>query len=804
MQKRPAKVWLLRSLAGVLIIVLLALLAVWMYLRSSLPMLDGTFAAPGLHSQVTVARDARGVPLISGNNRADLAYATGFVHAQDRFFQMDLLRRVGAGELAELFGPKAVPLDRSHRMHRFRARATLALNALSAPDRAFLDRYVNGINDGLNALKGNPFEYALIGVKPRKWDATDSFLVVYAMYFDLQGKLPARELARGWLRENTTEEQRAFLLPGASRWDAALDDTVDAAVGERVPAIPQSAPPWWGRALNKESEASLASADFVDHTGSNNWALAGSRSESGAAIVANDMHLGLQLPNIWYRLALQFPDAQGRMRRVVGVTLPGALPTVVVGSNGRVAWGYTNSYGDYLDMIALDTDPAKPGQVRTPAGWETPKLHEEIILVKGEPANKLTVRETSLGPVQESDDRPYAVHWIAHGTAAQNTNPMQLETVDTLDEALAIATTMGIPAQNFIGGDDKGNIGWTIAGLMPRRAQTGEGTTFPIPSDGSFPTFDGTLAPGQHPRLVNPPSGQLSTANNRQLAGSGAEIIGDGGFDVGARNQQVRDGLLALGPRAGLDAVHAIALDDRALFIAPWRGRAIKVLDAAALKGHPLRAEFLVQLTNSWTGRASVDSVGYRLARQYMWSMHDMLYGAVNVRLSEMSGKPTMALVTSRWPLVIERLLDEQPAGWLPRGHADWRSVQLAAIDHAIAEVTKEDATLASATWGARNTAAIAHPIAQAVPLLKPLLAPGAAQLAGDANMPRVAGPKFGQSERMTVSPGKEEQGVFNMPGGQSGHPLSPFFLNGHSEWADGTPAPLLPGPAKHTLTFVK
>jgi penicillin amidase len=800
MKKRTLKVWSVSILSAVLVLLLIVCGACWMFLRGSLARLDGTVKVAGLHVQVTVARDARGVPLISGAERNDVAYATGYVHAQERFFQMDLLRRVGAGELAELFGARALPLDRARRLHRFRARAEQMLTTMPAAERRLLERYVAGVNDGLNALAARPFEYALVGATPRPWSAADSLLVVCAMYFDLQDKQLPRELARGWLREHSDAAQRAFLLPAASQWDATFDGS---GAAPEAP-IPATAPPWWGQPKRVGAPARLASNGFVDAVGSNNWALAGARSSDGAAIVADDMHLGLGLPNIWYRLALQFTDAQGKPRRVVGVSLPGAMPTVVVGSNGHVAWGYTNSYGDYVDLVTMESDPARPGQVRTPAGWESPVAHAETILVKGQGAEPLVVRETSVGPLIEVGAKVYAMHWVAHTAGALNANPARLETTDTLADALDVANTLGIPAQNFVAGDDKGNIGWTIAGALPRRTQAGDGATFPIPADGSVQSFDGNLAPARYPRVVNPATGQLSSANSRQLMGEGAQLIGDGGFDLGARNKQVHDALLALGDRADLAGVHAVGLDDRALFMSAWRARALKVLDAAALKDQPLRAQFLAQLNEGWTGHASVDSTGYRLARQFMWSLHDMFYERANSELAALDEKASMALVSSRWPVVLDRLLDAEPAGWLPPGHASWRALQLAALDRAIGELTGDGNTLAAATWGARNTANIAHPISTALPLLKPWLSAPADQLAGDANMPRVAGPKFGQSERLTVSPGKEAQGVFNMPGGQSGHPLSPYFLSGHAEWAKGQSTPLLPGPALHTLTFVK
>jgi penicillin amidase len=780
------RTWSLRIVGVLLLLFALAMLAVWLYVRASLPLLEGSVQSTTLASTVTVARDARGVPLISGTDRDDIAYATGFVHAQERFFQMDLLRRAGGGELAELFGAKALELDKARRLHRFRARAGLALAALSVDERRLLDHYVAGVNEGLNTLGAHPFEYKLIGVRPRAWQAVDSLLVVCAMYFDLQGNQLPRELARGWVLDHTSAEQRAFLLPEASAWDATLDGEI------ALPAlaIPARAPAWWGQA-SATGAATLASADFIDSVGSNNWALAGSRSKDGAAIVSDDMHLGLQLPNIWYRLALQFPDAQGKQRRTVGVTLPGAPPVVVVGSNGHVAWGFTNSYGDYFDLVTLELDPARPGQVRTPAGWETPAMFAETILVKGEPAARLEVRETTLGPIREIAGTAYALHWLAHGPGALNVNSRKLETAETLDAALDIANTLGIPEQNFVAGDDQGNIGWTITGLLARRAQ------------GSA-TFDGSMAPTETPRLKNPAVGQLSSSNSRQLQGDGARLIGDGGFDIGARHRQAREALLALGAKVDVGSAYGVTLDDRALFIAPWRERAIKVLDAAAIAGKPERAQFLAQLKDGWSGRASVDSVGYRLARQFMWSMHDQLYGHANGEVAKLDGKATMALASSRWPAVMARLLDEQPAGWLPPGYASWREVQLGAVDRAIREVTRDGTALNDATWGRRNTAAIAHPITGALPFLKLWLAAPEDQLPGDANMPRVAGNKLGQSQRMTVTPGKEELGVFNMPGGQSGHPLSPYFLAGHEDWVKGTMTPLLPGVARHTLVFTK
>jgi penicillin amidase len=516
------------------------------------------------------------------------------------------------------------------------------------------------------------------------------------------------------------------------------------------------------------------------------------------------MHLGLQLPNIWYRLALRFPDAHGAQRRVAGVSLPGAPPLVIVGSNGHVAWSFTNSYADTLDLLRLGRDVAHAGQVKLPSGWETPSEHLETILVKGQAPERLVVRETSLGPIREAGGDLYAVHWVAHSPLALNLEHLKLETAGTLDEALAVAATDGIPAQNIVAGDDHGNIGWTVAGALPRREAGAGGLalTFPLEEDGAAPTWRALLLPGEHPRVVNPPGGQLVTANNRQLAGPDAQLLGDGGFDLGARARQLGQGLRQLGDKADVPAVFRVALDDRALYVQEWRARALAALDDHAVAGHAERAEARRLLQESWDGHASTGSVGYRLAQQFRWALYELLFAGANAEMEKLDPKANMAVATSRWPVALVRLLDQRPAAWLPPGYANWQELQLVAVDRAVAELTKDGTPLAQATWGLRNTAQIAHPISMALPFLKRWLAVPPDQLPGDANMPRVAGPKFGQSERLTVSPGREEEGLFDMPGGQSGHPLSPWFLRGHEDWVKGRPTPLLPGPTQHTLLF--
>jgi penicillin amidase len=789
--------WILRWLGRLLALAVVGGLALgiglWMFLRGSLAQLDGQTTGRGLSSLVAVTRDDNGVPNIAGQTRADVAFATGFVHAQERFFQMDLLRRMPAGELAELFGAKALPADRQHRFYRLRARAEAAVKTASAEERQLLERYSDGVNAGLKALKARPVEYLASLSKPRPWTAADCLLVVWAMYFDLQGQQEAREWSRGWLKDHVSPEQLAFLLPEATAWDAPLDGPSP----NPALAAPEAAPDWWGR----PAAGKLGSIDGDEMFGSNNWAVAGSRTADGRAILENDMHLGISLPPTWYRAQLTFHDSDNAIRSVVGVTLPGT-PSLVVGSNGHVAWGFTNSYGDWLDLLRLDQDNQHPGQVKIGDEWVTPAVAEETIAVKGAAADKLLVHETPLGPLREVDGQAYAVHWMALMPGAVSLALAQLETAPTVEAALDIGNRAGMPAQNMVAADDQGHIGWTISGPMPERGRPGPETGFPLEPAQAEMSWKSLLPPERHPRIVDPAGGQLQTANSRQLMGSGGAEIGDGGFDLGARTRQIRDDLRELGSGVDVKSAYGVALDDRAVFLEGWRARALLVLDEAAVNGYPQRAEFKRLLGEGWDGHASVNSVGYRLARGFLYALYDECFATLNESLAKLDRGASYRTATRRWPVVIEALLKQQPAAWLPPGRKDWRDVQLAAIDKTIASLTEGGAKLKDASWGKRNRAYIVHPFAKLIPALKPFLAAPEDMLPGDEHMPRVAGPDFGASERLTVAPGKESEGILNRPGGQSGHPLSPFFLAGHADWVQGKPTPLLPGAAKYGLVL--
>jgi penicillin amidase len=782
-----------KCVAAIAALCALSLLACAVALALSLPVLDGARSVTGLQANVDIARDAQGVPTLSGTTREDVAYATGFVHAQERFFQMDLLRRSASGTLAALLGPSLLDVDRARRIYGFERLADKTFSKLPKTDKNILERYAAGVNAGLSALRVRPFEYLLLRSRPAAWRPEDSLLVVWSMYFELQSDELHRDFARGWLREHTDDAALKALLPDCSEWDAPLDAM---SVNCNAPPITGIAPSWLGGSPSQ----SVADIPFGNEVGSNNWAISGKRTTTGSAIVANDMHLSLRLPNIWYRAVLDYPAPSGTRRHIVGVTLPGT-PVVVAGSNGAVAWGFTNSYGRYLDLVELEIDPEHPEQYRTPTGWAPLRFHDETLQVNGAAAETMRMAESDIGPVWDVGGKHYSIKWIATDDGAVNLGLLAMEAAGDVNQALSVGQSAGIPAQNMVVGDAAGNIGWTIAGPMPKRhAEWSD--TFPYPSAARDKGWDTFLSPRNHPSIVNPESGQLWTANSRQLAGADYAAIGDGGADLGARARQIRDDLAS---RHAMDepAAYAPSLDDRALFMATWKDRALRVLDNRAVAGHPGRAEFKRLLLEQWNGCACVDSVGYRLARSFLHSLYAELFGEADRQMRALDPHASFATATPRWPIVLAHLVDQQPAKWLPKDRKTWREVELAAIDDAVSKLTAHSLALKDATWGRRNIAHIAHPFVAGMPFLARWLAVPEDPLPGDGNMPRVAAPSFGQSERMVISPGHEDHGIFNMPGGESGHPFSAYFLAGHDAWVHGRSTPLLPGSRAHLLRLV-
>jgi penicillin amidase len=774
--------------------VALATLGAWLVLRASLPILDGHEARTGVHADVSVDRDADGVPTITAENRNDLAFALGYLHAQDRFFQMDLLRRAAAGELAALLGPTLLSADRELRRHRFRDVARTAVANLDAPTRAVVDAYVTGANTGLRALRARPFEYWLLGVQPKPWTAEDTLLCGHAMFLQLQDSTGHLQLQRALLRATLPPPLWRFIEAGAPEWDASIDGS-----GSEPPHIPTPDETDLRSlgALPVKPPETLAR--LLDPPGSNNWAVAGSRTSHGAALVANDTHFGLRVPTTWYRARLVETSADGFDE--VGVTLPGT-PSLVIGSNGHIAWGFTNSYGEYSKVVRLVPVPGDPDAYATAAGIQKLRYVDEIIEVKGAPSEHVKLAVTPWGPVMGTDwqNRPYVLDWVAHDPSAVNLSILALEHVHSAAEALRAAGGFGIPGQNFVVGDADGHIGWTIAGRLPRHGDVPPG----LPQLSTDPAvgFEGWVSPGEQPQLLDPPEGLLWSANAQVVGGDSARLIGDDGMDRGARAAQIHADLRAAPrPLSPLDSL-AIQLDDRAVFLERWRALLAQVIERAQVQGDPSAARARDVLAR-WSGHAAPDDPAYRLTSVFRHEVETrvfyMLAAPARREARDFDFEIPPSFEGPLW-----RLVESRPPHLLANAYASWDALlaeALIAAERMPQQCATEHLDLLSCTWGRVNAVRVAHPLSAALPLLHAFLDMPTVELPGARHdMPRIQSPDFGASERFSVSPGHEKDAYLHMPGGESGHPLSPFYRAGFDAWAQGRPTPFLPGPRAHEL----
>ena len=781
---------LIRILGAIVVLVVLLAIVAWLGLRASLPELDGEVSVAGIDNAVTIERDNDGIPVITASNRRDLAFGTGFAHGQDRFFQMDLIRRQAAGELSELVGAAAIGVDKRYRFHRFRSRAQVVFDAATDAERQLMEAYAAGVNAGLASLDARPFEYFVLGSKPRAWDARDSLLAVYAMYMQLNDSRAIKETRRGLAHRVLPEEVYAWMYPQGTSWDAPIMG--DARAAARIPPadvysirhVADVAPP-----ANEQGRYPLR--------GSNNWAVSGALTANGRALVSNDMHLGHSVPNIWYQARLRVDGPDGR--DVSGVTLPGT-PFVISGSNTHVAWGYTNSYGDWTDGVVLQPGDEE-GTYKTPEGDREIEIVVETINVKdGDPVEYM-IRETIWGPINDDIEYPdgdIAVSWIAHKPEGLNLQLLDLETATSVDEALDVANTISMPPQNFVTGDAGGNIGWTIAGQIPRKASFDP----MLPADWSNEHgWQGWLDPSEYPRVVNPESGRIWTANARVTDADALRIVGDGGYDLGARASQIRDGLFAKETFTPEDML-AIQYDDRALFLSRWRDLLLAVVDSEAIAANPALAEYRDHVAN-WIPRAVPESVGYRLVRAFRLEVERRVFHALMAPAWATYGDGVRLRLSNQFEGPLWSVVTEQPMHLLPSDYQDWQQLMLAAVEQNIAWFKGNfEGPLSERAWGEVNTASIRHPLSRNITLLGSYLDMPADQLNGDLDMPKAQGPSFGASERYAVYPGDETSGILHMPTSQSAHPLSGFFGRGHDDWVDGRPNPFLPGKAVYTLTL--
>jgi len=526
---------LLKILGWLLALVAVLALAVggggYLWLRRSLPQTSGRLRVPGLTAPITITRDANAIPHISAQSEADALFGLGYVHAQDRLWQMEYQRRVGHGRLSEVLGPGGLEADRFLRTLGTGRAAQSAYERLDPPTRALLEAYAAGVNAFIEGHRGSlPPEFVILGIDPEPWRPQDSLVWAKMMSWDLGGNW-SEELKRADLQQRVGPEFADQLMPASAKDDplilpdggdsVAQSNAIRTGAPQWAPSGPLSAAPSGYPALAQFSlmfEQQLGLGG--QHIGSNNWVLAGSRSASGKPLLANDPHLGAQMPALWYLAHLQ-----GGGIDVAGASLPG-LPGIVIGHNQRIAWGVTNTNPDVQDLFEEQVNARNEALYQ--GQWEPLTIIPETIKVKGEDDVQLVVRVGRHGPlisdVADDSAAPLAFRWTALDPEDTTLRAfLALNRAQGWPEFTEALRSYHAPMQNFVYADVDGNIGYYAPGAVPIRPR-GDGR---LPAEGwsGLHDWSGYIPFAELPHTLNPARGYIATANNQQVPASFPYLI---------------------------------------------------------------------------------------------------------------------------------------------------------------------------------------------------------------------------------------------------------------------------------------
>lgn len=742
----------------------------WLVERTH-PQLAGRLTLHGLVGEVVVEREPSGVVHITADNDRDLIFAQGVVHAQDRLWQMEMQRRIGAGRLSEIFGPNALERDRYLRTWGFYRAAEAALLHLGAEARGLIEAYVAGINAYLATKPPLPPEFHLLGLRPEPWRPAD--LLVWS-------KLMAYNLA-----QNRGTELTRYRLLARGLEPERIAELMPLYPGEVAPAATDA------DALRSLTQALVAPLDALiaadgrnrQHRpqASNAWAVHGSRTGSGAPLLANDIHLGLQMPSTWYLNHLSSPGFE-----VIGASLPG-LPLVVVGRNETIAWGVTSLGADTEDIYVLDDVGAGyryRGEIRDYA------VREETILVKGGSPERIRIRESVYGPIISDGSAESAAAPLAIRSVAQDPDDTTFEAFIAINRArdftefrAALASHYVVPGQGFVYADRAGHIGYSASGRIPTRRQ-GHSGLYPVPGGGDW-DWTGYLPRSELPSRVDPDAGYVVSANQRTTELGYQHRISLEWGDEPYRAQRI-DALLDSRARHDLSSMSRIQLDTKTLLYSDLRD-IIAALEPDSLDARRWQLRLL-----AWDGHATTESVAATVF--FNW------YGAL-------AGLPTEETGTAQWRgyprYLIGALNGGDPA--CERRGMGCRVFAATALERILERLGPNPGA-----WGEHHRARFEQAGFGSTPLgaltNRELGVPGSAYTVNAGgyrsdDWTMVHGPSY----RQIIDLADPERSVFVIAGGQSGNWFAKTYADQLSDWQEGRYLPMRRSgyPVEHRLVLV-
>ena len=767
----------------------------WLYwmARSPLPQLDGTARVHGVSAKVRVVRDEHGVPTIEAATLDDLFFAQGYVTAQDRLWQMDLMRRAAAGELSEIIGEDAVKMDREQRILGLRVAAETSEKALSARGRAYLEDYARGVNAFLASHRDRlSLEFRLLKYQPRLWTATDSLVIGARLVQDLNHYSYARAIEHEKILAKLGPELTADLYVNSSWRDRPPTDlrrgmSEEPAAGsgdgddeEEEEIDPAGETNHLISALAADGVASAglkAAEDDLFRAGSNNWVVSGQHTVTGKPLLSNDMHLDHQMPNLWFEAHLKSGGFD-----VAGVTLPG-VPFVFVGHNQRIGWGLTNVgptvEDDYIEEFN------ERGQYKTPPGWRDPERRQEVIHVKGKPDVTLEVVTTRHGPIISElipgETRKIALRWTLY--EGLELPFFYVNSATNWDEFRKAFSTLAAGGQNVMYGDVDGHIGYQATGRVPIRA-AGDGS-LPVAGSDDAHEWKGYIPFDDMPRVFDPPTGILATANGRIAPDKYKHSISTE-WDAPWRTDRIYR-VLESGKKFAPADMLALQMDVSSTYDRFCADKFVYALDHAANTSS--RAKRAADILRDWDGRMSADSAAPTIETKSQVELVRLLLEPKLGPAPDGPPRGELSWKTYHWSMYsvwLETVLTKQPARWLPPGYPDYESLLTAAVENALKQ-PGTPANVGEWKWGENYPVEIKHLVLSRLPLIGRWTGPGLHALSGSGYTVKAVSRRHGASERATWNFANFDDSTLNIVTGESGIFLSPYYMDQWGAWYGGS-----------------
>ncbi len=768
--------WLLRGLIGLIVVVIVVLGGGYLWLRGSLPDVSGEVSVAGISGPVEIVRDRHAVPHIYAAGAPDAAFGLGYVHAQDRLWQMEMSRRIGAGRLSEVVGAAGLGIDRFLRTLSVYHFAEAALGGLDAETRTQLEAYAAGVNAFLEARSGPlPPEFLILGHSPEPWQPADSLVWAKMMAWDL-GANWRNELLRSRLatKGKLTAKQISELYPPYP--------------GDAPVALPELAELYRKLPLDQLWASLPPGPDRAN--GSNNWVVSGNRTTSGKPLLANDPHLGLTAPSVWYFAHLEAPGL-----KVIGTTLPG-IPAVVLGRNERIAWGFTNTGPDVQDLFIEKLDAKDPSAYLTPKGPEPFQVRREIIKVKDAEPVTLDVRLTRHGPVisdvskQAAEVAPdpfvLAMAWTALGT--DDTTAQALVGVNKAGnwtEFVAALRHYKVPQQNMVYADVEGNIGYYAPARVPVRSPENDvGGMMPVPGWQAKYDWQGFVPFAELPQAFNPARGHVATANHK-IVPPGYRHYLTREWAPPYRARRIEE-LLAAGGKHSIESFRRLQMDDMSLMAGDFLALMRPALDQAKVSAT------VKTMMKSWDGHMKRDRA------------EPLLFTAWYRELTRLVAADELgALFKDFWgqrPLFMMNVLSGQQH-WCDDTRTPAREgcpeLVAKALEQAVAELGKDYGDDPQAwRWGQVHQAHSSHRPFSTQPVLGDLfdirLENSGGTYTVNAARFRIANTEapfdnyHGPSLRAIYDLSDPDRSLYIHTTGQSGNLLSPHYADYAARWRDG------------------